>query len=131
MRTIKQSLFNRLNVQVEEAECQGKHSLASSLTNQIEKQASMVRPNDQFYLYAAEDFTQDLEDHFWSALIRVADFHDVGFDAEAVKELIAHNAETFLHDVRVKLGVATSVGAFEADLPGEREKTILTISEEP
>ena len=105
MKTIKQSLFNRLIVQAEEAEFQGLTKIAKSLTNQIDLYAGNIRPTEAIYSYSSDVFAEDIKDCLWEMAIRTADFHNVSFDADKIENLIEC-------------------------LPGESEKIILNIEEE-
>lgn len=119
MRTIKESLLERLKAQKEEAKLQGLTGLAENLEKQIVKNASNVRADDSIYLYTNADIKNDIQEMFWDTLVRVADYYDVNFDGAEMQTLAEYHALNFLESVRVKLGVAHGVGAFEENLPGE------------
>lgn len=130
MRTIKKNLLSRILVQAEEAEIQGLTKVAEHLTNQADKNSSNVRNAESFYVYSHDDFKKDIEGQFWNAVIRIADYHDVGLDATELQATIEAAASDFVQDIRGRLGIKTAVGAFEPDVPGELEKVTLEVGED-
>lgn len=130
MRTIKNTLLNRIKVQADEAEIRGLTKTAEHLTAQVEKNIENLRVPKDFYIYSSEAFQKDIEEQLWNAVIRVADFHDVGLDATELQDTIELTATDFIREIRNKLGVKTSVGAFEPDVPGEMEKVTLEVEED-
>lgn len=130
MRTIKENLFTRLATQASEAELQGLTKVAESLTDQLEKQSTNVRPDDAAYSYAREDFVKDVYSQLWGAILRMADFYDIRrLDAAEVQNIIEKQAQEMIDEVRALTGIKHGVGAWEEPVPGE-EKASIEIEEE-
>lgn len=119
MRTVKESLLNRLAAQADEAELQGLHKVAEALTEQVSKNAENTRSNEAFYLYSVEDLQKDVEANLWNAMVRVADFYDHDLDALQVNEIVEKFASDFVNEMRVSFGLKSVVGAHEPTVPGE------------
>jgi len=130
MRTIKKTLLDRMVAQAEEAEVQGFSKTAELLTSQVEKNTHLVRKTGSFYIYSSDDFKNEVQEQFWNAIVRIADFHDTSFDANEIQGIVEKSAEEFIKEVRTKLGIKTPVGAYEPDLPGEsKEKVTIEVEE--
>lgn len=132
MRTIRRSIFNRLYVQADEAEKLGLKSIATNLTNVLEKTASHVREDESFYSYSSNEFKEDVDQIMWDAAIRIADFYDIRqIDAEAVNHLLNKFASDLKKEICTIHKKSSAVGAFEPTVPGEvKEHTVFEISEE-
>lgn len=121
MRTIKESLFERLALQAEEAELQGITKVASALTTQLDNQSKIgIRSNDDFYSYPREVFEQDLQTQLWAAVLRVADFYGIGkFDASRIQQAIEKIGSDLVNEMCNEAGIRHGVGAYEPSVPGE------------
>lgn len=119
MRNITQNLFNRLHGQASEADLQGMTKLAEHLTAQLEK--TSIREDEEFYIYAADEFAKDVEQEMWDAVMRVADFHNLALDAEKAEAIVEKFASKLIREVELTFGAETGVGAFEPTLPGEKK----------
>ncbi len=121
MRTIKESLLLRLAAQAAEADQQGLTKVASSLTDQVEELAAQVRDDESQYHYASEAFQKEINNHLWSVIIRIADFHDINYlDASKVQEVVDKVSDSLVRSICVDAGVHPGVGAYESSLPGEK-----------
>lgn len=121
MRTIKESLLNRLAAQAAEADLQGLTKVASSLEDQVGLHCENVRSNDASYHYASESFQQDLNNQLWAAIVRIADFHDINhFDGDKVQKLVDATAESLVLNLCTQAGVIGGVSPYEDRLPGEK-----------
>lgn len=131
MKTIKETLFNRLAAQAAEADLQGLEATAVSLTHQLRKQAQNLRSTEEGYTYPKEDFEQDVNDTLWEAVLRILDFYDIqSFDAERLQDVVENLREQLVQEVCNDAGVDHGVGAFEPNVPGEeRRTTVLEIEE--
>lgn len=116
MRSITQNLFDRLVVQAEEAENLGLVKTAEAMTTQLEQ--VLVRPTKLPYQYDGLDYRKDLENIFWSALVRSADFHNTSFDAKKASELVDSFVSDFMVEAETQFQVSP-IGAYEPSLPGE------------
>jgi hypothetical protein len=121
MRTIKESLIERLALQAEEAELQGQTKVASALTTQLAVQAKVgIRRNDEFYSYPREAFEQDLHSQLWAAALRVADFYGINkFDALHIQQAIEKLGSDLVQEMCNEAGIRHGVGAYEPSVPGE------------
>ena len=125
MRTIKKNLFERLNLQAEEAEVQGLEKVAQSLTDQIEEQSKAIRKDDEFYSYSKPELDKDLQCKLWSAAVRILDFYNVKhFDATQVQELVEKAASGLVTGLCKQAGINHGVGAYEKPVYGEEVSAI-------
>ena len=132
MKTIRRSIFNRLYRQADEAEKLGLKSVATNLTNVLEKTASNLRDDDSFYSYSSDEFSDEVNQIMWDAAMRVVDFYDIKqVKAEVVDSLISKFANDLKKEICSAHGKIHAVGAFEPTVPGEvKEHTVFEISEE-
>jgi hypothetical protein len=128
MRTVTENLKNRLILQSEEAEIQGLTKIASHLIDQAE--ILEVRANDDSYTYSNDDFQNDVENSIWRAVVRFADFHNVGIDAMQVQDLVEKVAFDLISELRVKTGTIHGIGAFEPTVSGEERQIVILNVEE-
>lgn len=118
--TVNKMFFERLAAQADEADIQGLTKLASHLTDKLEE--LNVRASDDDYKYSSEQLKYDVESSLWSALIKIANFHNINFDAVGMESLIKKYAEDIITDFQVESGVRHGVGSFEEPTLGEIKK---------
>lgn len=131
MRTITNSLYERLFCQAKEADLQGLSSVAEALTSQIEKYTDRLRPNDAFYRYERQDFDKDLQKGIWNLLVRSADFYGVdNYDAASFSSLVEKLASDIKNEFCVRYGKSHGVGAWETPVIGETVSNLAISVEE-
>lgn len=124
MRTITKNMFNRLNLQKNEAKTLKLNAVEASLDHQLSKIAT--RNDDDFYVYAAADMEKDVQNAVWDAIIRVADYFGVPCDALNLQKIAEDVSTELIKDVRSSVGIVDGVGAYEPVVPGE-ERTVTTL----
>lgn len=136
MRTITKTAHARLQVQVEEASVQSKTAATEDEREKMFKIAetikdkldgTSVREDSKSYIYTSSQLEQDVEDVLWNAAIRVSDYFNSTLDGVETNEVVERYANKFINEMRVKLGNAHGVGAYEPGVPGEDKNTYVSI----
>lgn len=128
MKSVKQSIAERLMAQAREADVQGLTKVAKSLDNQLSK--IKLRQDDTHYVYSSNEFHEDVENKLWDIMVRAADFYGCNVDGGELQKVVEKAAEGLLSEFRVKSGVRLDVGANEPQMPGEtREEAALIVEE--
>ena len=117
MKTVTKIFAKRLELQIKEAKIQGMNKTASALESVLSE--TQVRDNNDNYTYNETSLIKDVEKPLWESVIRVADYHNANFDVAEVNDIIEKAAESFIAEVRSKIGAKHGVGAFETTTPGE------------
>jgi len=129
MKTITERIYERFQLQADEASKQGLTKIAHNLERQLA--GSSKRDTEASYVYPASEFKQDMESALWQAVVRCADYYDAPIDAESAQEVVEKYAEDFVRDLRAVARIKADVGAYEQILVGEnREYTTLEVSED-
>ena len=132
MSTISKTHFERLNLEAEEAELTGKEKIAQNLSKQLLKNASTLRTDEEEaeYTYEADEFEADVEEGLWDIVTRVCDFFGTTLDSEKMQDIVSHYAEKIIDDIKSEGNIVSSIGAYEAEVPGEdRELPLLEVEE--
>lgn len=132
MSTISKTHFERLNLEAEEAELTGKEKIAQNLSKQLLKNASTLRTEEEEaeYTYEADEFEADVEEGLWDIVTRVCDFFGTTIDSEKMQDIVSHYAEKIIDDIKSEGNISSSIGAYEAQVPGEdRELPLLEVEE--
>lgn len=114
---MRKKLMQRLIAQAEEANIQGWEKLADRLTNQISKTGEVI--SDEKYVYASDQYAEDMESLFWDGAIKTANYYGANFDAITLQPLIESYAREFSETLKNKFGKLSTIGAFEEPLLGE------------
>ena len=117
MRTISETLLNRLQAQAEESEVLGLDKVAKSLTNQIQKVG--VRKDGETYFYNQEQLKADVEQNLWDSFVRIADYFDTSIDPIISQKIVEKYASDLINELTIASGKI--VGEFEKTLPGEQK----------
>lgn len=125
MRTITDKFYNRLQAQADEADTLGMEKLSERLTNIIVKNADNIRSDSAFYSYNERELRGDVEDALWSAVVRIADFHDCQLDAKEIQASVFEFSKDFITTIRNKIGAIDGVGAYESNVPGEERAHVV------
>ena len=112
-------MLRRLEAQAEEAKLLGFTKTAENLAHQISDYTENVRKTGDDYTYTRQEMENDVQKLLWGAMVRISDYLGAGFDAKDSQESIDKFAEDLIHDVCVRAGVSSGVGAYEPPVPGE------------
>ncbi len=126
MRTISNTLKKRLIAQAEEANFQGLEKVAIRLVNQAKN--SSVRSDFEEYIYSNAELKNDVENLFWSAVVRAEDYFGKTADAKEVGKIVEALAEELISSIRTKIG-GDVIGPHEPLVPGE-QRMIVEIDED-
>lgn len=138
MRTITKTAQAVLELQAKEAliqsrsaETEDKRNEMAKISETLKHQVKSVeaREDKDTYVYTKHQLTQDVEDTFWKAAIRISDYFDINLDAVETNRAIEDLAAKFIGEMRMKLGNSHGVGAHEPKVPGE-ENTYVSIEVE-
>lgn len=131
MRTIKETTFNRLAVQAAESDLQNLTKVAGAVTKIIESYADNVRSSDEHYEYNKSSLQEEISEHLWECVVRIADFYNVQFDSVEVDSLVDDQTESLLDEVKKKLNITSDIGAYESGIPGQdNDKASIEVTEE-
>jgi hypothetical protein len=130
MRTITDTMLERLKMQTKEAKVLGLVKTASNLEREVNAYEKNTRADDSFYSYASKDVESDVQKHLWDAIVRVADFYGANFDADVIQSTVEKMSESLIEEFKKDAGVSHGVGAYESTVPGEvREHIAIEIKE--
>lgn len=131
MRTIKETTFNRLVVQAAESDLQNLTNVSNAVTKVIESYADNVRTSDEYYEYNKSALQEEISEHLWECVVRIADFYNVQFDSVEVSSIVDSQTDILLDEVKKKLNITSDIGAYESGVPGQdTDKASIEVTEE-
>ena len=123
MKTISKSAARRLEVQRAEAELQGMEQTVAHIDAILTKNGE--RDSDSNYIYAFGEYTQDIKDLLWAAIVRTADYYGKNFDVEAADQFVNSFVDQIASDAKVAVGAEKLlIGPHEPSVPGEVKRTM-------
>ena len=128
-RSISEGHLLRLQAQLEEAKVL-KLDVTKPLETEVAAQ-SIVRKDNDFYLYTEAELKNDLRGLLWAAATRVSDYLGVVPDVRDIDAAVDAHAEALFKELSVAANVPDGVGAYEPTVPGEhRQSVILEVTDD-
>ena len=118
MKTISKLVARRLEVQKNEAEIQGMVKTAAHIDAALKRNAT--RDSDSSYNYSHDEYSNDIKNLLWEAMVRTADYYGKSFTAEAADQFVSSFVQQISRDAKVAVGAEKDIiGAHEPSVPGE------------
>lgn len=129
MRTITKKFADRLDTQRQEADLIGLKKVSNHINNIVKN--NDTRDTGSSYVYAKEDFQNDVEQNVWRGVVRIADYFDCNINAANIQNIVEKFSAELIDEIRIHGGISHGVGAYEPNVPGERlERVAIEIDEE-
>ena len=108
-------IYNKLQLQIEEAKDQGLFSLAEAVTEAIGDES-----REKQITYSSEQINEDIHKDLWKIAAKIIMYHDLnGVNIEGIDQTLISWADKILNDLETTLNVSNKVGPLEPKLPGE------------
>jgi hypothetical protein len=122
MKTISKLAMERLQLQKTEAEVQGMNNVVNHIEDIIKKNSS--RDNEDNYTYTHDEYTNDLKNLLWEAIVRTADYYGKNFTVEAADQFVGSFLKQISNDAKIVVGAEKAlIGPHEPLLPGEKRNS--------
>jgi hypothetical protein len=119
MKSLKETMYNKIALQAEEAQDLGLKKLASAISDTLS--VYEPRPDDKHINYNHNELKLEVYSGLWKLAFEVIAYHDLkSADVQKIDKSITQMVDKFLGEVEASLQVSGVISPLEEKLPGEK-----------